>query len=142
MSLQSVTLCLFWCLAEVHSQTEFPYLSFMGETLPNHGYVNPRLIEPDGYKSVQCHTNLTTCCSATEGVDRGDWYFPNGSRLQFSDGYSDIYQSRGTQRVDLHRRNNADMPSGLYCCQIALDDDGLPVTRTVYVGVYASMYAH
>ena len=36
-----VLLCLLlWSLVEVHSQTEFPYVSFMGETLPNHSYVD------------------------------------------------------------------------------------------------------
>ena len=33
--------------------------------------------------SVQCHTDLTTCCTGGQGIHRGDWYFPNGDRLQF-----------------------------------------------------------
>ncbi|CAI8046731.1 hypothetical protein GBAR_LOCUS25838, partial [Geodia barretti] len=37
-----------------------------------------------GSDSVQCHTDLSTCCSGTEGSHRGDWYFPDETRLPFS----------------------------------------------------------
>ena len=45
-------------------------------------------------------------------------------------------------RVNLHRRNNAMSPSGIYRCDIATDavhdDIDLSVRETVYVGLYAS----
>ena len=68
-----VILSLFWSL--VHSQT-FPYVSFMGQTLANHSYVDLSTVgsEPDGSDSVQCHTDLSTCCSGIWGPHRGDWY--------------------------------------------------------------------
>ena len=34
-----IVLILFWSLVEVHSQTA-PYVSFMGDILPNHAYVD------------------------------------------------------------------------------------------------------
>ena len=41
----SVLLFLLWFLVEVHSQTPpAPYLSFMGETLPDHSYVDLSLV--------------------------------------------------------------------------------------------------
>ena len=48
----------------------------------------------------------------------------------------------GHQRFDLRRRNNADMPSGIYRCRIATnavhdDDDIISVRESVYVGLYA-----
>ena len=107
--------------------------------LSNHSYVNLTAVGDavDGSDSVQCHTDLSTCCSASQGDDRGDWYFPNGSRLQFSDG-GDIYEQRDAQRVDLCRRNNGDT-SGIYRCDIETnavnDEDG---HETVYAGLYAS----
>ena len=65
-----------------------------------------------GSDSVQCHTDLDSCCNRNQGPDRGDWYFPNGDRLGcLSSG--DIHESREHQRVDLLRQNNADMPSSL-----------------------------
>ena len=141
-----VLLCLLPALVEVHSQT-VPYVSFMGTNLTNHSYVNLTLVgSPEsGGDSVQCHTNLATCCSANQGAHRGDWYFPNGDRLPFSGG---IYEQRDAHRVDLRRRNNS-ASSGVYCCNIeTVHDDGSDTTTqgTVYVGLYTSggeyMYCH
>ena len=61
----SVLLFLLWSLVEVHSQTPpVPYLTFIGETLPNHSYVDlSALGELDNVDDhVVCHTDLTTCC--------------------------------------------------------------------------------
>ena len=57
-------LCLLWSLVEVQSQTEYPYISFMGNTPPNHSNVNldevgPSQDGPDN-NTVQCHTDLVT----------------------------------------------------------------------------------
>ena len=98
------SLSLLWSLMEVNSQLTFPYVSFMGQTLANHSYVNFSLIGKTEMESVQCHTDLRTCCSSGQGIHRGDWYFPNGSRLPF-DGVNDIHQHRGYRRVDLRRKN-------------------------------------
>ena len=74
---------VFLSLVEVHSQT-FPYVSFMDQTLANHSYVDLSLVG-DHTDNVQCHTDLSTCCTGVQGVHRGDWYFPNGNRLGFND---------------------------------------------------------
>ena len=118
-----------------------------GENLPNHGYVDLTLVGSpdlnDGDHSVQCHTDLMTCCSGGQGRHRGDWYFPDGDRLLFSGDSPrpDIYMAREAQQVDLRRRNNANLPSGIYRCDIptnsVLDEDDISVRDTVYVGVYA-----
>ena len=74
-----------WSVGEVYCQT-FPHVSFMGQTLANHSYVN--LSGSDG---VQCRTDLYKCCRGHDGPHRGDLYFPDGDRLPFS-GRSDISQ--------------------------------------------------
>ena len=131
-----LVLCLLSALVEVHSQT-VPYVSFKGTNLTNHSYVNLTLVgrPEDGGDSVQCHTDLSTCCGGNGHPDRGDWYFPNRSRLQFK---SDIYEQREAQRVDLRRRNNGGT-SGIYRCDIETNavhnDSG---HETVYAGLYAS----
>ena len=139
-------LCLLWSLVEVHSQTA-PYVSFMGETLPNHAYVNLSLVGDDGSgsDSVQCHTDLDSCCTGSQGLHRGDWIAPDCYSEQrlpfFTDASEDIYEARGAQRVDIRRRNNADMPSGIYRCYIPTfavhDDNDITVRESVYVGLYA-----
>ena len=97
----------------------------------------------DGGDSVECHTDLLTCCSNIEHpVRRGDWYFPSGVRLAFLDDSGDVYQLRLPQRVDLRRRNNATSPSGIYRCEtptVAVNDENDRYVREiVYVGVYGS----
>ena len=143
----TLLLLSLWCLVEVHSQTEIPYVSFMGETLPSHGYVDLTLVgDPqlnDGEYSVQCHTDLPSCCSGNQGQHRGDWYFSDGTRLPFPTNDGGIHEAREDQRVDIRRRNNATGPSGIYRCDIPTDavhddDDDISVRETVYVGLYAT----
>ena len=137
-------LSLLWSLVEVHSQTEYPYVSFMGVNLPNHAYVDLTLVgndTTDSGNTVRCHTDLETCCAGVQGVHRGDWYFPNGSALAYAGGGGDIYIRRGPQVVHLRRRNNATSPSGIYHCEIETDavndNDVDTITgETVYVGLY------
>ena len=120
---------------------EIPYVSFRGENLTNHGYVNLSLVNNTDSGSVQCHTDLSTCCTSSQGPHRGDWYFPDGSRLKFSGGGSKIYQSRAAQRVYLRRRNDG-TTSGIYHCSIATvavhDDNDASVREYVYIGLYDS----
>ena len=118
---------------------EVPYVSFRGESLANHSYVNLSLVNNTASGSVQCHTDLGTCCTSAQGIHIGDWYFPNGSRLQLGGG--DIFRFRATQRVYLRRRNDG-TASGIYHCSIptvAVHDDNDPSVREyVYVGLYDS----
>ena len=130
----SVLLCLLLALVEVHSQT-VPYLTFMGNNIPNNSYVDLNTVGTGNTTEVQCHTDLHTCCSGTDGSDRGDWFFPSGGRLPFS---GDVYEGRGAQLVVL-RYTGGGGTSGIYRCYIETvtvnDNDG---RETVYVGLYTS----
>ena len=64
-----------------------------------------------GRDSVQCHTDPRTCCSDTQGRDRGDWYFPNGDKLPFT---GDIFERHKAQQVDLRHRDNGDISGIIY----------------------------
>ena len=140
-----ITTFLSWSLVEVNSQS-FPHVSFMGQTLANHSYVNFSLVgRPDdsrcGY-SVECHTDLTTCCNHTYGIHRGDWYFPNGTRLPFPHN-TGIFESHDAQRVDLRRNHDNLYIFGIYRCDIPTDavhhvNDTSVRDRPVYVGLYVS----
>ena len=135
-----VVIALALVVTVVNSQT-FPYVCFMGQTLANHSYVNLSQVGRDGSDSVQCITDLFTCCSGADGHHRGDWYFPDGTRLPFSGG-GYIYEHRGTERVDLHRRTSANSPVGIYRCDIPTiavhDGENIAVRDTVYVGLYST----
>ena len=90
-------------------------------------------------QTYPCITDLSTCCSASQGIHRGDWYFPDGDRLPFN---GDIYENRGPQRVYLRRNDNANSPTGIYRCDIPTNAVHHPtdtsVRDTVYVGLYTS----
>ena len=60
MSRCVLLLSLLWSLVEVSSQQTFPNVSFMGQTLANHSYVDLSLVGEDvwGSDSVKCHTDL------------------------------------------------------------------------------------
>ena len=130
-------LLLLLLLVKVNCQT-FPYVSFMGQTLADHSYVDLSTVgsADDNNDGVVCHSDLSTCCSGGQGIHRGDWYFPDGTVLPLS---GDIYESRGPQQVVI-RRTTATEPTGIYRCRIATnavhDDSDLSVRDSVYVGLY------
>ena len=73
----------------------YPNITFMDQNLPNNSYFDfSRVGRADnGSDSIHCHTDLENCCSMTEGPHhRGDWFFPNRSRLDF---HLRLYESRG-----------------------------------------------
>ena len=134
MAIAPLLLCLLSALVEVHSQTA-PYLTFMGNNIPNHSYVDLNTVGTAvENNTVQCRTDLNTCCSSAEGLDRGDWYFPNGDRLQFS-GY--VYERRGPQRVVL-KYSSCGGTSGIYRCDIDTNAYNVNSNESVYVGLYTS----
>ena len=142
-TVMSVLLCLLSAVVEVNSQT-VPYVSFMGNNLTNHSYVNLTLVGEvqDGSDNVQCHTDLVTCCGGAQGAHRGDWYFPNGNRLNIQDNRGGIYQKRENRKVFLRRTNNG-VTSGIYRCTVdtnAVSGGASDTTtrETVYAGLYAS----
>ena len=130
-----VLLLLSLFLSLINSQT-FPHVSFRGQTLADHSYVDLSLVADGsgGSSDVQCHTDLNTCCTTYEGSHRGDWFSPAGTRLPFS---GDITQNRGSQRIELRRRNNAHTPVGIYRCSISTNAARY-VRATIYVGLYTA----
>ena len=152
----SVLLFLLWSLVEVHSQTA-PYLTFMGETLPDHSYVDlSALGEIDNWDDhVVCHTDLTSCCGGVDILDRGFWFFPNGDTLPGAGSAggtgaatNPIVLLRDILLVRLIRgTGSGDVPSGLYRCIIETNADNDPnsdprpdngIGETLYVGVYST----
>ena len=143
-TLLCVLLCLLWFLVEAQSQT-VPYVTLLGNTLSNHSYVDLSQVGDDytgsDSNTVQCHTDLSTCCRSDYGPHRGDW-FPPGSetRLPWHSEPGDIFEDRQEMVVHIRRRNNATGPSGIYRCVIATlavhNDSDQSVGETVYVGLY------
>ena len=97
-------------------------------TLENIGESDPALL---------CLTNATDCCvpphTGTMGGVRGNWYFPNGTRVPSSGPNWDFYRTRDHMVVLLHRRRGG--VDGVYRCEIP---DAMKVTQTIYIGVYTA----
>ena len=121
-----LALCLL-CVLEVDCQT-YPHLSFGNDNpISNHSYVDLGIVGISYRDSVQCHSDLST-------DHNGQWYFPDGDPVQTKSEDGEIYQFVASMRVDLRRRNDTNLPTGIYHCEIAVSGnaDG---TR-VYVGLY------
>ena len=105
-----------------------PYVTFKGQILQNHSYVELREVGTSVEDGVQCHTDLTTCCNASYGPHSGQWYWS-----------SDLSQETtlGQGLVALHNSQN-ELQSGIYRCQIdtnaSIHSDGF--RDTVFVGLF------
>ena len=87
--------------------------------------------------TLNCHTDLTTCCRGRDNPDGskgfGEWVFPNGSRIYQNSITGDgFYWSRNKQVVRLYRQGNIQDPLGSYCCRIP---DSYGVNRTFCVNL-------
>ena len=91
----------------------------------------------EGDDALLCVTDLTTCCrppfTNSIGLNAiGNWFFPNGSRVQSSGNQSDFHRTRGQSVVRLQRRRGG--VDGIYHCMVL---DAMNVTQTVYIGLYS-----
>ena len=140
-SLLVLLLLFLLSLVEVHCQQTLPYVSFAGQTLVNHSYVDLSTVgsASDNSDGVVCHTDLSTCCGGAQGPHRGDWYFPDGTRLPFVGSSVPIGLGRGAQ-IAVIRRTSGTGPTGIYRCDIATeavhDNNDISVRDSVYVGLY------
>ena len=141
MAVLKIAAVCIWLYLSVHCQAKkYPQVTFMGNDLANHSYLNLNLVGTSDNDSVKCHTDVDTCCSAGQGVDRGDWTFPNGTRIPF---HGDIYERRHAQRVALYR--NSGNESGIYRCSITIIGGFGDIIGFFYIGLYQNggeLYSH
>ena len=100
-----LSLCLFSYWARLWPT--FPYVSFMGQTVANHSYVDLRTVgnDTDNSDSVVCHADLDTCCVLDLTMET------DGTRLSFSGPSVPIGAGRTAQCVIC--RITATGPTGL-----------------------------
>ena len=87
--------------------------------------------------ALLCMTDLTACCrplyTGTNGTAIGNWFYPNGSRVNNSGIQWDFYRDTEQMVVRMNRRRGG--VDGIYHCEIP---DLTNITRTVYIGVYTA----
>lgn len=117
-----------------------PYITFKGNLLQNHSYVDFFEIGRSSINGVQCHTDLTTCCNSRDGSGdggRGQWYTPGGRKLW---NYSrPLYQEvihQGLAIASTQRTNRR--LNGIYRCDIDTNGTAHGSRASVYVGIYST----
>lgn len=99
-----------------------PYITFMGQNYPSYSCLDLTAVGEGENGGVLCHTDLYTCCTNSQGSDRGNWYPPDSSSsLPFYSAAAYIYQEWGDRQVGLYRRDldsAGDAGEGVYKCVI------------------------
>jgi hypothetical protein len=78
---------------------------------------------------LKCHTDKMGCCKPASG-GIGEWQFPNGSVVRRNGDGDEFYRDRGFGVVNLNWRQNARIPTGVFCCEIPNPD------QKACIGVY------
>ena len=111
------------CIGEIQ-------LILNGTIITSNGFVNADDIG-ERYSALLCQTNKTDCCRYNQ---RGEWYFPNGSRVElarFYPQYDLYYRNRGDQVVRLNRRGNPSERGRFFC----ILPDANDIDQTVFVNI-------
>ena len=98
------------------------FLSIRGSTVANDSYVDIDYIDFGSEFSLNCVTDNVDCCGPVQSQVKGDWYFPNHTRVggfteNSNSGRSrDIFiRNRGQSVVRLHRFDNPSERGRFYC---------------------------
>ena len=89
----------------------------------------------EGDAALQCTTDSTTCCTnQNSGTRAGDFYFPNGSRvdIELRSPSNSYYRTRSSQFISLNRRPTATQ-TGQFRCEIP-DASGTKVNLFINIG--------
>ena len=130
-----------WQWLSEHAIYLFHY-SFLGAgdvwfSLRNTTYQNNSIVTlediGESEDALHCITKLTSCCRSgdTPSGAKGNWYFPNGTKVPGSTVDWNIFRSRGQRVVHLSRKRGG--VDGVYHCEIP---DTMNITQNVYIGVY------
>ena len=83
---------------------------------------------------LNCRTNLEACCNAGQdnvAAPVGEWYYPNGTALDFEAGGATFRRNRGLMNVRLWRRDTPP-ERGRFQCELP---NAQNVNQTVYVNI-------
>ena len=130
-----VLLTFMFAMREVNSQT-VPYIS---ARMQRNFFHNNSYASYNKDQKFTCHTDLSTCCSSREGVHRGHWYYPNGTRLPVWNNRTIplSFESFSNMTVMLTRFFLAEKTVGMYRCDIPTNAVNIGNSHeTLYIGRY------
>ena len=83
-----------------------------------------------GGSALLCVTDRAGCCT---GAGRtGEWYYPDGRRVNIQAAGEDFYRNRGDRILRLNRVGNVLGPTGQYRCEVP---DASGVTQNIYITI-------
>lgn len=132
------------CVAVPHlwshgsQRSDCSYSIFMGTLFSSNSFVDFNLVEEASGAGVQCHTDLDTCCSPSQGQSHGD--LPTGGILPTYAFIASIhiFQAHQSRMVELHCQTHSSTLNGIYLCDIETNAASNGNWETVYVGLYIS----
>ena len=88
--------------------------------------------------ALLCVTDKTTCCRLPYTASEirtaiGNWFFPNGTRVQSAGTLCDFYRIRDQMIVLMNRRRGG--VTGIYHCVLP---NAMNFTQAIYIGVYTA----
>ena len=83
-----------------------------------------------GGRALLCVTDRSSCCS---GAGRaGEWYYPDGRRVNIQGAREDFYRNRGVKIVRLNRARNIIAPTGRYRCEVP---DASGIIQSIFINI-------
>ena len=86
--------------------------------------------EDNASQVLFCSTDRENCCIDEFNIP-GCWFLPNGTKI--STNTQSLRIAMGSQTVGLNITDSAELPSGIYHCEM-MDRDN--VTHHLYAGIY------
>ena len=109
------------------------WFSLRNTTYHNNSNVTLEDIGEGGDGALLCRTKLTACCRKPYSVSKGNWFFPNGTKVPSSGELWNFHRTRSKLGVHLNCRRGG--VNGIYRCVVP---DSMNVTQTIYIGVYSA----
>ena len=107
---------------------------FCGKSYQNHSIVN---FNVTGKNLLECFTDKKNCCIDTR---MEEWIFPNGSTVRTEGNGDDFYRNRGLGVVNLYWKQNARIPTGIFCCETNPNQKACIGVYPEYMGKYKSLH--
>ena len=115
------------------SQTMIPTLSFNGEQIYNHSYIDLSKLEDS--KFIRCLSNRGSCCTSIN--EAAIWVTPHGLTIKpNTENIDNLFVKYGDRYVDLGLNQSVGIipTSGIYKCDARLI--GKTGRNNIYVGLY------
>ena len=89
----------------------------------------------EGDRALKCNTSNSNCCYTPR---HGEWYYPNGTKIQIKSENHHFYRNRSDNgEILLNQRTSHTQATitGLYCCKIPDNVNNCGVIQTLCINL-------